>query len=80
VNPERILGCLDSHLTKMMRVDPQDRTDMEFLLENGAFTTCARLENLLIEAKVPPIPEIKEAFQANADWLRERVSSSSETP
>jgi hypothetical protein len=60
-----------------MRVDPQDRADMEFLLENGSLATRPQLENLFAQAKIPPIPEIQEAFHANADWLRQKIDPSS---
>ena len=57
----------------MMRVDPQDRSDLEFLLENGDFTSPAQLKDLFDQAIIPQIPEIQEAFHANADWLRQKM-------
>ena len=66
----------DLLLTKMMRIDPQDRSDMVFLLENGNFTGPARLDELFDKAKIPQIPEIQEAFHANADWLRQKFATS----
>lgn len=67
----------DLLLTKMMRIDPQDRSDMEFLLENGNLSTSAQLDALFRRAKIPPISEIQDAFDANADWLRQKVDKSS---
>ena len=77
MNPERILRCLDSHLTKMMRIDPQDRSDMEFLLENGSISTRPQLEALFARAIIPDIPELQEAFHANAEWLPQKVDPNS---
>jgi len=58
----------DLILTKMMRVDPQDRDDIRFLLtriEPNPHT----IRQLLSLARIPPIPEIQEAFRANSEWL-----------
>jgi hypothetical protein len=67
----------DLLLTKMMRIDPQDRSDMEFLLENGSIATRPQLEALFARAIIPDIPEIQEAFHANAEWLRQKVDPNS---
>lgn len=58
----------DLLLTKMMRIDPQDREDMEFLISHLDHPS-EQVPALLQEAVVPPIDEIREAFQANASWL-----------
>jgi hypothetical protein len=63
----------DLILTKMMRVDPQDRDDIQFLLSQTHLTS-ASLEQLLSLARIPPIEEIEQAFRINADWLRALVS------
>lgn len=59
----------DLILTKMMRVDPQDRDDIRFLLQHAALDT-DKLSLLLTSARVPPIPEIQQAFEQNAAWIR----------
>lgn len=58
----------DLILTKMMRVDPQDRSDIEFLLKQND-AQLSVLEKMLPHAKVPEIPELREAYEANRQWL-----------
>lgn len=64
----------DLILTKMMRVDPQDRSDIEFLLDQTNLNPSA-LDVLLKNARIPEIPEIQEAFEANSSWLRNQLKS-----
>lgn len=59
----------DLILTKMMRIDPQDREDVNFLLEHTLLDAEGFLE-FAGNAVIPPIPEIQEAFVANLAWLR----------
>ena len=59
----------DLILTKMMRVDPQDREDIQFLMQQADFSLSlfwAALET----ARCPDVPEIQEAFSKNATWIR----------
>lgn len=58
----------DLILTKMMRVDPQDREDIRFLL---AQPDCdrARLRASLAHPRIPDVPELREAFAVNHAWL-----------
>lgn len=63
----------DLILTKMMRVDPQDREDIKFLLQHADLDSKA-MESLLQSARIPDIPEIHEAYQENRAWLRKLVS------
>lgn len=58
----------DLILTKMMRVDPQDRADIRFLLQQ-ADCKLESLQRKLAHAKVPKIAEIEEAFDKNHLWL-----------
>jgi hypothetical protein len=58
----------DLVLTKMMRVDPDDRNDIEFLLRQSDLTPEA-LRSSLARAVIPPVPEIAEAFARNRAWL-----------
>ena len=58
----------DLILSKMMRVDPQDREDVKFLIGEHPLRIDAA-EKLIDQARVPDIPEIKEAFQINSKWL-----------
>ncbi len=62
----------DLILTKMMRMDPQDREDIDFLLHSPDLDR-ARLNRVLDTAVVPPVPEIRMAFDRNRDWLRTRL-------
>lgn len=58
----------DFVLTKMMRIDPQDRADIEFLLAKMSDKQ-SLLSFYIPCARVPPIPEIQSAFEANREWL-----------
>ena len=58
----------DLILTKMMRIDPQDRTDIDFLISRSELLL-AEMETTLATARIPYIPEIQEAFEQNVLWL-----------
>jgi len=60
----------DLVLTKMMRVDPQDREDIEFLLKQGDFSW-SEFESCLRQANCPGIPEIEDAFRENTAWIQQ---------
>jgi hypothetical protein len=62
----------DLILTKMMRIDPQDRADIQFLLQQVSLGP-EQLERLLADARIPEIREIQAAFEQNATWLRHLV-------
>lgn len=59
----------DLILTKMMRVDPQDRSDITFLLQQDD-ADLVSLRQMVDRAIIPDIPELHEAFQANLEWLK----------
>jgi hypothetical protein len=59
----------DLILTKMMRVDPQDRDDIKFLIRQSDFNA-TEFSECLREAICPDIPEIQDAFEKNRAWLR----------
>lgn len=59
----------DLILTKMMRVDPLDREDIQFLIQQNDFDATAFSE-CLREAICPDVPEIQDAFENNRAWLR----------
>lgn len=59
----------DLILTKMMRIDPQDRSDIEFLLRENPMDA-RQLETLLASARIPDLEEIHNAFESNCAWLR----------
>ena len=61
---------LDLILTKMMRVDPLDRSDIVFIFENAEIKS-QELRNYCIEAVCPNQEEIRDAFENNKVWLRE---------
>lgn len=63
-------------LTKMMRIDPQDREDIGFLLQH-ALMTAEHLEKLASSARIPDIQEIQSAFSANLAWLRQQLPGTS---
>ena len=63
----------DLILTKMMRVDPQDRSDIEFLISQCQIGI-ATLERLVASARIPDIREIAAAFHTNARWLRAKLT------
>ncbi|MFK7909826.1 MAG: DUF6036 family nucleotidyltransferase [Akkermansiaceae bacterium] len=58
----------DLILTKMMRVDPQDRDDILFLLGEMEKPQL-QLPPYFDNAHIPPIPEIEEAFRENKRWI-----------
>jgi hypothetical protein len=58
----------DLVLTKMMRVDPQDREDILFLLQQDDFD-CVKLHAALSGAVIPVVPELEEAVSINRTWL-----------
>jgi len=66
-------STVDLILTKMMRVDPQDREDIGFLLGHTRIDE-QRLDSLVNRASVPEIPEIREAFEQNLLWLKKTLS------
>lgn len=52
----------------MMRVDPQDHKDAEYLVRQDDFDSSV-MRPPLDRAVVPPVPEIDEAFKMNRTWL-----------
>lgn len=59
----------DLILTKMMRVDPQDREDVQFLMQQADFSL-STFRTALPSVRCPDVPEIKEAFAKNTVWIR----------
>lgn len=51
-----------------MRVDPQDREDITFLIGQTDLSK-ERLREALDAAVIPEVSEIKEAFERNKTWL-----------
>lgn len=62
-------ATVDLILTKMMRVDPQDREDIRFLLSQPD-AGAQELDHALRRARVPEVAEIQAAFAANQTWLQ----------
>lgn len=58
----------DLILTKMMRVDPQDREDILFLIKQSDFDL-GDMSQSLEQAQIPAILEIRQAFEENRRWL-----------
>jgi len=65
-----VLGFEDSpqEFGATMDVDPQDRSDIKFLLQQSDVQWSV-LEKMLPHAQVPDIPELQEAYEANRHWL-----------
>lgn len=61
-------STVDLVLTKMMRIDPEDREDIRFLVGQSDCAPGA-LRAALDRARVPPVVEIQEAFVQNRAWL-----------
>jgi hypothetical protein len=59
----------------MMRIDPQDRSDIRFLLTHSNINP-EKLEDFLKAANIPDIAEIKQAFQSNSQWLQAVLAAS----
>jgi len=56
------LGNEDLFLSKLMRDDPIDRMDAQFIIDSGQFTQ-AQIRNVIQCARIPPVPEIVEQFE-----------------
>ena len=70
-----LLYLPDTHdliLTKMMRVDPQDRADIKFLLGQSDCDHTI-LREKISRANIPSIQEIEEAFEKNLNWLESKI-------
>lgn len=63
----------DLILTKMMRVDPEDQEDIEFLLRQRDVAPAA-VRDALDRAIVPDVAEIAEAYALNRAWLLEQLN------
>lgn len=61
-------GVGDLILTKMMRIDPQDRADIEFLISQLP-DPGRLLDDFVSRARVPAVPEVQQAFEANRLWI-----------
>ncbi len=55
------LGDEDLFLSKLMRYDPQDLKDARFIAERAGWSQ-ERLTQIIRQARVPDIPEIREQF------------------
>jgi Nucleotidyltransferase of unknown function (DUF6036) len=62
----------DLIITKMMRVDPQDREDIKFLITQDDFSK-AKLTIALDTVLMPDIAELHDAFMINKNWLAEKL-------
>lgn len=55
-----------------MRVDPQDRADILFLMEQTDFSR-EHLQAAVGNAAIPDVPELRKAFEVNKLWLLEKL-------
>lgn len=62
----------DLVLTKMMRIDPQDRSDIEFLIQQPDFDPDS-FPTHLQTARIPDIQEIQHSFAHHKNWLESRI-------
>lgn len=62
----------DLALTKMMRVDPEDREDILFLVRQKDWDSI-KFVQCLDQVRCPPVLEIEEAFAENKLWLKEQA-------
>lgn len=62
----------DLILTKMMRVDPQDREDMQFLMQQDDFSW-TEFNACMKDAVCPNVSEIEDAFKKNREWIKQFV-------
>lgn len=67
-------STIDLALTKMMRIDPQDREDLLFLTSQLSHEKRDQLTTSFSSATCPDIPEIQEAFVANQKWLGDSMA------
>ena len=63
----------DLILTKMMRVDPQDRQDICFLLSKHP-ADVDFWKACIAQARAPPLAEIQQAFDENCSWLMKELT------
>ncbi|HEX7860131.1 MAG TPA: DUF6036 family nucleotidyltransferase [Verrucomicrobiae bacterium] len=69
-------ATLDLILTKMMRgKDAQDLADVEFMVRHDRITS-PQIEAAFLEAVLPEVPELKEAFETAQPLVRKIVQSS----
>lgn len=65
------LSDLDLLLSKLMRDDPQDQQDAQFIIEAASLNRAA-VENALQKARIPDIAEVREQFQLASQRLMSR--------
>jgi hypothetical protein len=63
-------STVDLVLTKMMRIDPEDREDIRFLVAQQDCRSDG-LRTALNRAVIPPVAEIQDAFARNRTWLKD---------
>ncbi len=71
------LGDADLFLSKLMRLDPQDLADARFGIEQAGWNP-RKVSDIIVSARVPDIPEIREQFALCAAAFLERLPGSSE--
>lgn len=63
------LGNEDLFLSKLMRDDPIDRADAQFIVDAAAMTP-AQIRSALLAARIPPVPELVEQFHLCSQRFR----------
>jgi hypothetical protein len=62
------LGDIDLLLSKLMRDDPVDRADAQFITRTAGLTRMD-VECAIRDARIPEIPEVVDQFRKNASWV-----------
>lgn len=76
---EEMLGDMDLLLSKLMRDDPIDLKDAQFIIEQGHLSR-KDVEKALIAARIPDVEEIRDQFKAASRRLLNRWPESPIVP
>jgi len=83
--PEQIVRTLDLNLITTTRLILYGRSALALGFPDPQPSFCAtmsgfQLECLLASARVPPIPEIQDAYDQNSVWLRRILAENPASP
>jgi hypothetical protein len=63
------LGNLDLLLSKLMRDDPVDRSDAQFIIKSASLER-KDIERAIQQARIPEVSEVADEFRNNVLWIR----------
>jgi hypothetical protein len=69
------LGDADLLLSKLMRDDPIDRVDADFIFQRSGLSR-SQVQQILARARVPDVTEIREAFEQSSKRLLAQIGES----